>query len=195
MATGEGILAGTFEPTLPVSRRRLAALLSVLLVAACSNKPPVRTDRDQYADFSRYRTYAWSADVPAEPAPGDPDPALAALAWQTRTATAAQLANRGYLLTTAGDADVMVAVRCTVDERHANTVRAFARYRSAGGTQPIDEAYTFGFEEATLTVELYDAATRQMVWRGDGLVAMDAKDRNARAVATVAQMFTEFPRE
>jgi hypothetical protein len=169
------------------------AVMLAPILSGCSNKPPVRTESDPSANFSRYRTYAWSADAPPEPAPGDPDPPLSMLAWRARTAVDAQLAYRGYVQTDVGEADLLVGVRSAIDERHANTIRNYLRYGDAGGTQGLVDAYTFGYELAILTVELYDAGSRQLVWRGDGIVAMDAKDRNARAAATVAQMFTEFP--
>lgn len=187
-------------PSRPRERARACLLVAsafavgvvCALLTGCADKPPVRTERDPFADFSRYRTYAW-IDAPTEPSPGHPDPARGMIAWRVRTAVDAQLSARGYAPADPGEADLLVALRSAVEERHANTLGAFMRYREAGGSEPIDRAFTFGYEVLTLTVELFDAASRQLVWRGMGVVALDARDRDTRAAAAVTEMFAQQP--
>jgi hypothetical protein len=170
----------------------LALVLGALL-AACAEKPPVKVLRDPLANFAAYRTYAWVAPLP-EPSPGDPDPTRGVLAWRVRTAVDAQMAANGYA--PAGDAppDLLVGVRSAVDEKEADSLGDFVRYREAGGSEPFTKWFSFGgYEEVTLTVELFDAGSRHMIWRGAGVVALDAPDRGERAAAAVAEMFTRQP--
>ena len=170
-----------------------SVLSLLLLLAGCSSKPPVHTERDPLADFARYRTYAWLA-APREPSPIDADPTRSGFAWRMRSALDSQLGRRGYVETDADGADLLVSVGVTIDEKHADTIRDYIRYRDAGGTQGLFSAYSLGYEETRLTVELFDAGTRQVVWRGIGALAMDAHDRGHQTDATVAQMFEAFPK-
>ena len=67
--------------------------------------------------------------------------------------------------------------------------------RDAGGTQPLFNAFSLGYEEATITVEAYDAATRVLLWRGRTAVAMDAPQRDTRAVHSIDELLKSFPRQ
>ena len=170
-----------------------SVLSLLLLLAACASKPPVHTERDPLADFARYRTYAWLA-APREPTPRDPDPTRGGFAWHTRMAVDSQLGKRGYLETDPNVADLLVSVGVTIDEKHADTLGDFMRYRDSGGTEGLFSAFSLGYEETRLTVELFDAGTRQVVWRGIGAISMDAHDRGPRVEVTVAQMFEAYPK-
>jgi len=142
-------------------------------------------ERDPYAPFSTYRTYAWlpplggvEADLFGERARHEID---------------IQLVGKGYLPAGDGRPDLMVQTEVVVVERNADTIGDFIRYGEAGGTKDLFTAFAAGYEEATLTVMVFDAAGRQRIWRGRTPVALDAKHRVDRAAAGIDEMFKTFP--
>ena len=172
--------------------RRLAPLLLVVL-AACAPKIPVHVDAASRTTLAGYRTYAWM------PAPPDPrararETAVEVFDWRVRNTTENVLAAKGYLRTDASP-DMLVLLRTTVAETNSETIGEYFHYRDAGGTQPLFNAFSLGYEEATITVEAYDAATRVLLWRGRTAVAMDAPQRDTRAVHSIDELLKSFPRQ
>lgn len=153
--------------------------------SACGPKlPPVKVDPTPYVSFAAYRTYAWL------PAAGGPDKDLFGARLQGEVET--QMAGRGYVITGDGP-DLLVQTEVVVEDENADTLGEFGGYEKAGGTQNLFAAFALGYEIAVVTVNVYDTATRQRVWRGRTPVAMDAKHRTERAAAGVAEMFKSFP--
>ncbi len=171
---------------------RAAWLVPALLaLAACAEKIPIHVQPNPLTDFSLYRTYAWAAPPPT-PAPSSRETAVDILGWRVENAVDAALQGRGYLRDDRAP-DLLVQVHARLEERYANSIGGYRRYRDAGGEQGLFSAYAIGYEEATVIVEVYDARSRQLVWRGTTAVAMDAKRRGDRAAAGVAEMFKSFP--
>jgi hypothetical protein len=170
---------------------RLAPLLLAVL-AACAAKIPVHVDASSRTTLAGYRTYAWLSASPEAKA-NDREPGVEVFAWSARSAVENALAARGYLRTDA-DPDLLVLLRTTVGERHSDTLGDFFRYREAGGTQPLFNAFSLGYEEATIVVEAFDAASRTSLWRGRTYVAMDAPHRDRRVVDSVDALLSTFPR-
>lgn len=166
------------------TRSFLLISLSIALVACSAKPPPVKVEQAKFVSFAAYRTYAWL------PSTGGPDKDL--FGERVRNEIEVQLAGKGFVQTLDGP-NLLVQTEVVVEERNAETLGDFARYEAAGGTQNFYSAFAIGYEEARLTVDVYDAATRQRVWRGMTPVAMDAKHRTDRAAAGVAEMFKSFP--
>jgi hypothetical protein len=182
-------------PGAPVRRRAgaAAAALAVLVcLAACSATPPVHVDPSSLADFGGYHTFAWLAEPP-EPHAGAPESPVQLFGWRMRTAVDNGLRGRGYAVD-ADAPDLLVAVRVTIDERYTETIGDYFRYRDIGGSQNLFSAFSLGYEEAKLVVEVFDARSRQLVWRGHTAVSMDAAHRGDRAAANVAALMQTFPR-
>lgn len=172
--------------------RHLAPLLLAVL-AGCAPTIPVHVDASSRSTLAGYRTYAWLVASPDGKA-DDREPGVEVFAWRARTAVANALAAKGYLRTDA-DPDLLVLLRTTVDERHSDTIGDFFRYRDAGGTQPLFNAFSLGYEEATIFVEALDAASRVSLWRGRTYVAMDAPHRDQRVIDSVDALLSTFPRQ
>lgn len=168
-----------------------ALVLFLLALAACADKIPVRVQPNPLADFSAYRTYAWAPPLPT-PAPASPETAVDVFGWRVENAVDSAMQGRGYVRDDRAP-DLLVQLRATLEERYADSIGGYQRYRNAGGEQPLFSAYAIGYEEATVIVEVYDARTKQLIWRGTTAVAMDAKRRADRAAAGVAEMFKSFP--
>jgi len=163
----------------------LLATLAVLLAACGATAPPFTSERDPFINFAPYRTYAWL------PPGREPDADL--FGARAREAVEAQLRNKGYARADGVPPDLLVGTNVTVEEKFADSVLKYGRYRAAGGDKSLSEAFTLGFEEATLHVDVFDARTQQRVWHGGTQVVLTAKQRGDRAAAGVAEMFKTFP--
>jgi hypothetical protein len=161
----------------------LAALLATL--AGCTTVS-TSIDFDRAADFTRYRTYRWIA--PREP--------IADSVAQKRLTAAVdrQLAATG--LTLAEPPDLLVSI-------HARLTR-----------EVVFEAETWGYgwghvhgnvvftrpEEipiGTLVVDLVDARSSELVWRGIARRVVDPMaspgEKEKRAAETAARLFARYP--
>jgi hypothetical protein len=174
-----------------VSSLCLASLC--LLLAACSSKIPVHVDAASRTTLAGYRTYAWMA-APLDPKAASRDPALQVFDWRVQATAENALAGKGYLRNDNAP-DMLMLLRTDVDEKYSETIGEYFHYRDAGGEQPLFSAFSLGYEEATITVEAYDAPSRVLLWRGRTAVAMDAPHRDRRAVDSVGELLKTFPRQ
>lgn len=182
------------RPARVLSPRRLSSLgLSsvCLFLAACSSKIPVHVDAASRATLAGYRTYAWTV-APPDPRAAARDPALNVFDWRVQAAAENALAGKGYVRNDNAP-DLLMRLITDVDEKHSETIGEYFHYRDAGGEQPLFSAFSLGYEEATITVEAYDAASRVLLWRGRTAVAMDAPHRDRRAVDSVGALLKTFP--
>lgn len=179
-----------------LSPRRLSSLglsSACLLLAACAAKIPVHVDAASRSTLAGYRTYAWTA-APPDPRAAARDPALNVFDWRVQAAAENALAGRGWVRNDNAP-DLLMRLITDVDEKHSETIGEYFQYRDAGGEQPLFSAFSLGYEEATITVEAYDAASRVLLWRGRTAVAMDAPHRDRRAVDSVGELLRTFPRQ
>jgi len=160
---------------------RLPSLVPVLLLAAlaaCSTVD-VDTDFDPGADFSAFATYAW---IPATPSAEFDQSVIDRI----EAAVDAGLAEKGLRKAPEKEqADVLVSQYVTVQEK----------------VQVVDPYFAYGqyqsYEEGTLLLELLDAASGKLVWRGTGMVRLkqletpEARDERVRKV--VEAVLAEYP--
>jgi Domain of unknown function (DUF4136) len=148
----------------------------------------VQTDFDHHANFSQYKTYSWQDIKPADSL------------WDARIKNAvdAQLTAKGWTqVATGGDVSV-VAIKTTQTERTLQTFYdGFGggwRWRGFGG---MGESTTTeqDYKEGTLVVDLYDANTKQLIWRGSAEDTLsDKAAKNEKNLDKgVAKMFKGFP--
>jgi hypothetical protein len=147
---------------------RYIVLAALLLIAACAAPIYTNFDYDRDADFSRYRTFQWY-DPPQE------DPQNIRQAQQRspledkriKSVVNGHLTKKGLGLVDK-NADLFVAY-----------------YTSAeAGTDISSSGYGYGFsgtttvrnyEQGTFILDLIDAGTQQLVWRGTAEGAFDEK--------------------
>ena len=158
-----------------------AAVVSTMTAAAYAQK--VSVDSDPGAAFATYKTYAWTGGTPA------PNPLNE---QRLRTSVDAHLAVRGLAMNTTAP-DVIVATHVTTKERQELIASGFGYgpwWGGGLGTASI-ETYT----EGTLIVDLYDAHTKKMVWRGVATAtASDKPSKNtAKINKALDKMFEKFP--
>jgi hypothetical protein len=132
---------------------------------------------DHGVDFSRYKTWSWQAGVPVPPEPV-PDKRI-------REVISRNLAGRG-LAGVASDATLLV------------------RYYAARSTRidllPLDSAaapptHIRYVETGSLVIDLLDAASGKVVWRGHatGALRYGPQEIAAQVDAAVAALLARFP--
>lgn len=173
-------------------------MLLAVLVAGCAPRFKVSTNADPTASFASYRTYAF-----AKPLGTDRPDYSSLLSEYLRTAVSRELEARGYRLTD-GTPDLLVNFNVqTKDKINATSVPAgpvyggYYGYRSGyygtwGGYQTQVTQYTQG----TLTIDVVDAARKQLVWDGTVVGRIREEDRqNLQAVVNqvVTDIFAQYP--
>jgi hypothetical protein len=143
--------------------RRLATVLAAsLTVASCGPTMIVSSHVDRNIDFSRYRTFDWG---PADALPTG-DARLDQNAFfkdQVQGAVEKQLAMRGLQLIAAGAPDLLIHYHANIRQRlDVNRADRSYGYCTAGDCPPD----TIVYEAGTLVIDIMDARSKRLVWRG-----------------------------
>lgn len=152
----------------------------------------VKTDFDPSADFSSYRTYYWAK---AAPIPGND------LMNQRVVAAVDQwLTSKGWTKVPEGQGDIAVAVNISTKE--SQSLNTFYDgmggwgYRGWGGGMGSATTTVSTYVDGTMLVDLFDAKTKKLVWRGIGTdtVSDDPKKNAEKIQRAVEKMFKKkFP--
>ena len=160
----------------------MAVFLGLVLCGASAGAAEVKVNYDLQADFTRYKTWRWRKGTPA------PDPVADE---HLRDAIESGLAARGLSrVESRGDLEVVyhVAAENKIGVENLPYMQPFfegratrIRYLNVG----------------TLVLDMIDASSRKVVWRGD---ARDATTPVPRAIERmidegVAQLLQDFPPE
>jgi Domain of unknown function (DUF4136) len=162
------------------------AFMMVLLGSAFGQH--IQTDFDHQANFSRYKTYSWQ-EVKASNSLWDD---------RIKDAVNAQLAAKGWTQVDNGADVAIVAIKTTQTE---TTLQTFYdglgdgwRWRGFGG---FGESTTTeqDYKEGTLVVDMYDASTKQLIWRAsaEDMLSDKAEKNEKNLDKGVAKMFKSFP--
>src|ERR1700674_101623 len=170
-----------------VHRTAINALFSLAMLGAAFAQH-VQTDFDHQANFSQYKTYSWQQIQPANSL------------WDARIKSAvdAQLTAKGWTQVDSGGDVAIVAIKTTQTRRSLQTfydgMGGGWRWRGFGG---MGEATTTeqDYKEGTLVVDLYDAKTKQLIWRGssEDTVSNNAQKNEKNLNKGVEKMFKKFP--
>ena len=171
--------------------RRLAAVaLSALALTACASMD-VRSFVERGADPTQYRTYTWGpADAQATGDPRLDNNPFFSERIQARVEK--QLNARGFEKTIAGSSDLLIHYHASVtQEINAN-----------GADQPYvscEDCKPYVYDAGTIIVDLVDARTHRLVWRGwaegsiDGVID-DQAWMEKRIDHAVARIMERLPR-
>jgi len=147
----------------------------------------VKTDYDKNANFAGYKTFMWIK----EPKTTNP-----LTKERVMSGVNAALTARGLKLVTS-DADLCIAAHAaTTEERSLNTFyNGFGGgWRWGGGfgsaTTTVDT-----YEVGTLVVDIFDARTKDAVWRGTSSKTLSGNpEKNAESLnKAIEKMFKNFP--
>ena len=171
-----------------VQRTIFASAGLALLFATASFAQQVKTDYDRSANFSQYKTYSWEKVQTQDPLWVD----------RIKEAVNATLAAKGLTPVESGGDIAIVAMETTQNQRTLNTFYdGFGggwRWRGAGGfgtaTTTVDN-----YKVGTLVVDLFDAHTKMLIWRGSVSDTLsDKSDKNIKNLYKgVQKMFDHFP--
>jgi hypothetical protein len=170
-------------------RKKTIMLIGLaLFLANAAFAQQVKTDYDRAANFSQYKTYSWEKVQ-------TPDPL-----WVDRIKAAvnAALATKGWTQVGSGGDISIIAMEINRNHQTLNTYYddfgGGWRWRGFGGfgeSTTTSETYTVG----TLVVDLFDAKTKMLVWRGvSSDMLSDKSDKNIKNLNKgVEKMFQHFP--
>lgn len=164
-------------------KNTIAAAVALLMTTAVVYAQKVSVDSDPAAPFATYKTYAWVEGTPA-PNPLNED--------RLRMAVDARLALKGLRMNTTNP-DLIVVTHVTTKERQQLEVNGFGYGAWWGGGYGTANVETY--VEGTLVLDLYDANTKKMVWRGVATAtASDKPTKNmSKMNKALDKMFEKFP--
>jgi hypothetical protein len=157
-----------------------------LLLASASFAQQVKTDYDRSANFNAYKTYSWEK-VQTQDA-----------LWVDRIkgAVDAALAAKGLTQVPSGGDVAVLAMEMTQNHRTLNTYYdGFGGGWRWGGGMGNATTTVDNYKVGTLVVDLFDAHTKKLVWRGSASDTLsDKSDKNIKNLDKgVQKMFDHFP--
>ena len=165
---------------------RVASVGIALLFAGASFAEQVKTDYARGTDFGKYKTYSWEKVQTKDPLVID----------RIKNAVNASLRAKGLTQVESGGDLALVAIEMTKNQSTLNTFydNFGGGWRWGGGfgtsTTTVDN-YTVG----TLVLDLFDAKTKQLVWRGSASDTLSSNsDKNIKSLDKgVQKMLEHFP--
>jgi hypothetical protein len=148
----------------------------------------VKTDYDRNANFGHYKTYSWEQVKTQDPLNVD----------RIKNAVNTALASKGWTQVQSNGDVSIVAMEITHNQQTLNTYYdGFGggwRWRGFGGmgeATTTTETYKVG----TLVVDLFDAKTKQLLWRGSSSDTLsNNSNKNIQNLDKgVQKMFEKFP--
>ena len=175
----------------------LAALAAAALLAGCSSLS-VSYDYDNNVDFMQYRTFAWMARpeaVPADAAQAQQRNDL--LDRRIRSAVEDEMAARNITQDPAAPG-VLVVYHVGLQDKIQVTDYGYnysPYYWGYGGGRQLD---VYQYQEGTLIIDVIDAKTKNLVWRGTGTKVIESTSRSpeemkARIDEIVNKIMQSFP--
>jgi hypothetical protein len=183
-SSGQTIQGGIMK----MQKKVIVLIGLALFLANASFAQQVKTDYDRAANFSQYKTYSWKKVQTPDPLSVD----------RIKAAVDAALAAKEWTEGESGGDISIIAIEINRDHQTLNTYYddfgGGWRWRGFGGfgeSTTTFDTYTVG----TLVVDLFDAKTKNLVWRGvsSGMLS-DKSDKNIKNLNRgVQKMFQHFP--
>jgi hypothetical protein len=178
----------------------------LLVLSACASSPKIGYDYDPGANFSTYHTYEWMPGNQEKT--GDRRVDNSQLDIRIRTAIGAQLHVKGY--TSANDQpDFFVAYSVGLKDMTPDVSTQYLSDGMAGGAfiHSVDTRSPNGaptpandspsYLTGTLLIDIVDAASKKLVWRGTAAGVVDpgltSVERVERIRQIVRDMLSHFP--
>ena len=178
--------------------RSLVPLLTLTLVACAGIETSTNYDPNAVATLSQYRTYSWL------PAPQGQNTRVYNDVVEARVKQAVNqyLQARGYRLVDQNP-DFKVGWHGAIDQKlDIGTMDTYYGYGWGPWYSPysvgaVPQTYVREYEEGTLILDVVDAASNKLVWRGTAQAELStdasAEDRQKKLNEAVNKIFDEFP--
>jgi hypothetical protein len=178
--------------------RSLMFFTFAALLAACATGPRVMSDVDPHADFTHYRTYAFS-----DPLGTNRDSADTLLSQRLKAAAAREMQARGFVYQPQAP-DLLLNFHAKVEEKVYSTpmlTPSFGYYGYRRGFYATWPGWGFDnyvdtYTEGTLNIDVVDAARKRLVWESVvyGNAMLSRGERAVPAInAAVTAAFRRFP--
>ena len=163
-----------------MTRQMITALALAALSAGVVYAQHVTTDSDPAAPFATYKTYAWTPGTASD---------VSLTEQRIHNGVNAQLQGKG-MTQVESNPNVFVATHVTTHTVPQVIADGFGPWGFGGGMATV-QTYT----EGSLIVDLYDASTKKMVWRGVATATVSSKpEKNASNIdKALMKMFERYP--
>ena len=166
----------------------LAAALSIATTLSACSSLDTSFDYDTAADFSRLKTYTWIESRSAS------EPTSLTL-QRVHTAVDEALAARGYRIDSQAP-DFLVASHISTSERTQVTDWGYT-YAPRGAWYGSHDIDVYTYQEGTLILDVVDAASRSLLWRGTASRMVDPdwtpEEREKIVREAVDELLQQFP--
>lgn len=167
----------------------------VVSLLACSTVR-VSTDYDPSTDFTSMSSYAWLDDRSG--VADDREGISSLLDRRIRSAIEAELGGKDLTRADRGDADLLVTYRLSVETKiDVDTIHTSAGYGVGWYGGMSSHTVVSEYEEGTLLIDLIDAPSKQLVWRGTGEARVrespSPEQREERIRQAVREILASFP--
>jgi Domain of unknown function (DUF4136) len=172
--------------------QRLALVLMgiMLLFAGRLSAQEVKTDYDRSANFAQYKTYSWEHVKTKDPLDID----------RIKAAINAALSAKGWTQVDSGGEVSVVAIEMTQNQQTLNTFYdgfggGWGWRRFGGGGFGEATTTTETYKVGTLVVDLFDAKTKTLLWRGSASDTLsNNSNKNIKNLDKgVEKIFKRFP--
>lgn len=173
----------------------LLATTFAIGLTACSTGPAIRTDADPGANLNSYKTFGFYDRLAT-----DRNSYTTLVSTRLKDATRRELEKRGYQY--AQNPQLLVNFNVNVENRQdvrSTPAAGYYGYRTGmygvWGGYPQD-IQTVHYQQGTLTIDLVDAAKKQLVWQGvaQGRIHKKAVQNPGPAIdKAVTEIFAKFP--
>jgi len=167
--------------------RTSMTLAVALLTCLVATGEEVRHNYMPGTDFSKYHTYKW---VPIEGG-AHPNQIMDA---EIKQAVDAQMAAKGFSRTDSEKADLYVGYQIAVDQE-----KQWNAYGMGGGVRfgGMGSATSSTINIGTLVLDMYDPASKQLVWTGNATKTIDPssnQEKNQKSLnKAVQKLMKDFP--
>ena len=162
----------------------------MVLFAIKSSAGQVKTDYDRNANFGQYKTYSWEQVKTKDVLYVD----------RIKSAVNTALAAKGWTQVDSGSDVCIIALGMTREQQTLDTFYdgfggGWGWRRFGGGGFGEATTTTETYEVGTLVIDLFDAKTKQLVWRGSTSDTLsNNSDKNIHNLdRDVEKMFKQFP--
>ena len=169
-------------------RQTVLASVAIVLLLVAASIADVHTDYDRSVDFNQYKTYSWEKVQTADPLWVD----------RIKEAVDSRLAAKGWRRVEVGGQASIIAVEMTWEQKTLNTFYDnFGGGRRWGGGFGNATTTVDTYEVGTLVVDIFDANTQKLIWRGSSSDTLsDKSDENIKNLdKDVQKMFEHFTPE
>ena len=162
----------------------------MLLFAGKLSAQQVKTDYNRNTNFGQYKTYSWEQVKTKDALDVD----------RIKSAVNATLAAKGWTQVDSGGDVCIVAIEITRNQQTLNTFYdgfggGWGWRRFGGGGFGEATTTTETYKVGTLVLDLFDAKTKQLIWRGTSSDTLsNNSDKNIKNLDKgVDKMFKHFP--